>query len=152
MIRDYDNTPRPDIELHPHIRMLFEAQDKRAEDRTYHRDKEKLKAEREDLIKDAHHITLTDFFCETCQEDFKDFAYKQIEVDWSNTSQRIAFYRTRCDEGHYCLRYITDKHKDPFFNQSKELAYQRAFHAADVLQPHETGFNLLYARKNRQND
>lgn len=149
MIRDYENTPRPDIELHPHIRMLFEAQDKRANDRTYHREKAKQRAERDELINDAHMLTLTDFFCEECQEDFKDFALKQVEVDWSNSTQHIAFYRTRCDNGHYCIRYITDRHMDPFFQRSKEMAHQRATHAEDIIQPHETGFNLLYGRKHK---
>lgn len=141
--------PKPLIEEHYHIQELIRGQNKRAEDRSYHRDKQKEKDERDNLIKEAKVVVVIDFWCEDCSKDFKSMAIKQFEVDWSNPSQNIAFYKTKCDCGNWCIRLVTDKHKDAFWTKSKQLAYERGRHYADTIQPHETNFNLLYGRKNK---
>lgn len=143
----YEHTPRPHVEHHHHIRELIEKQEKRTDDRNYHRNKEKLIAEREDLIKDAQGFIVTDFWCNRCEVDFKAQAIKQVEVDWSNITQRIAFYKTKCFKGHWCMRLVTDRHKDKFWFKSRAVARDRGKHYADTLQPFETGFNLLYGKK-----
>lgn len=148
-MREYDHIPRPDIEQHFHIRDLIEGQEKRTADRVYHQNREKMLAEREDLIKDSKMICLTDFYCERCQEDFKGQSIKQIEEDWSCPTQRIAFYKNKCSKGHWCIRLITDRHKDGFFNRSRLIAKDRGNHHDAIIQPWEIGYDLLYGRKNK---
>jgi len=143
----YEHIPRPDIEYHPHIQDLIERQEKRTEDRNYYRNRVKELEERNDLIKDSKFFTQTDFWCDKCKKDFKAQAIKQVEVDWSNTSQNIAYYKTKCFKGHWCIRLITDRHRDEFWFKSRFVSLDRGNHFKDILQPHETGFNLMYGYK-----
>ena len=138
--------PKPLIEHHYHIQELIDAQEKRVEDRNRHREREKERAERDDIIKDAKVVVVTDFWCEHCKQDFKSMAIKQVEKDWT-ADQDIAFYKTKCDQGHWCIRLITDRQRDAFWVKSKLMVLDRGNHYADTLQPWETGFNLLYGRK-----
>src|SRR3990167_9515364 len=127
---NYENTPRPELENHPHIRMLIETQEKKTKDRNLHRDKDKELAE--------------------CKEDFAHLAYKQVETDWSNTAQKIAFYKgVHEDCGTWAIRYITDRNADPYWMQSAQVARDRGKHFADILQPFESGFELMFGRKNK---
>lgn len=139
--------PKPLIEEHFHIKELIDRQEKRTDDRNYHREKEKEREEREDLIKDAKLFITTDFYCPKCKQDFKSQSIKEVEIDWTRPSQRIAFYRAKCDKKHWCIRLITDRHKDGFWQRSKAMARDRGKHYADTIQPFETNFNLLYGKK-----
>jgi len=143
----YEHAPRPEIEQHYHIKHLIESQEKRADDRTYHRNKEKALKEREDLIKDAKRLVLTDFWCDTCKLDFKAMAWKQVENDWY-ANHRNAYYKTKCFKGHWCIRLITDKWKDGFFTKSRAISKDRGKYFNDIVQPSDTGYQLLYGKKN----
>lgn len=142
----YEHTPRPLIEEHYHIKMLIEQQDRRAQDRTYYRDKAKDKEDRNDHIKGTQLVCVTDFWCDKCREDFKSMSVREVETDWSNPSQYIAFYKSKCAKGHWCIRLITDKQQDGFWQRSKKVAIDRGSYFADILQPFETGYNMLYGR------
>lgn len=144
---NFNQTPHPLVEDHYHIQELINAQEKRSADRTYHQDRVKELEERDKLIADSKWVTQTDFYCSECKKDFKSQAIKQTELDWTNSGQRIAFYKTKCFRGHWCMRLITDKHKDGFYQKSKFVALDRGNHYADSIQPFETGFNLLYGKK-----
>lgn len=145
-MRKYEQTPRPLIEDHYHIRELIEAQEKRHEDRVAGQNRQKARDERDLEIADAKQFDVKDFWCETCQKDFPSQAVKQVEEDW-NADQRIAFYKTKCWKGHWCIRLVTDKHKDGFYYKSRFMALDRGNHYADTVQPYETGFNMLYGKK-----
>lgn len=142
----YEHTPRPLVEEHYHIKELIERQEKRTDDRIYHREKEKEREENEKLIKEAKQVCVTEFWCDKCKQDFKSMSIKEVESDWNNPSHQIAFYRSKCDKGHWCQRLITDKHTDAFWTKSKLVARDKGLHINDIIQPHETGFNLLYGR------
>jgi hypothetical protein len=144
---NYNEIPRPEIEQHYHIQDLIEAQEKRTTDRNYHRNRLKELAERESLIKDSQEKVLTDFYCDECKKDFKAEAIRQVEIDWSNSSQRIAFYKTKCFRGHWCIRLISDRHKDAFWQKSKLVQLDKGNNFRDTIQPFQTGFNLLYGHK-----
>lgn len=141
------NQPKPNIEEHYHIEELIERQRVRSEDRTYHQDRLKALEERNSLIKDNKIFEVKDFHCIPCNVDFKGQALKQIEVDWTNPTQNIAFYKTKCFKGHWCIRLITDRHRDHYWFKSLAVARDRGKHSDDMLQPYETGFNLLYGKK-----
>lgn len=147
-MRDYHHTPRPEIEYHPHIQMLIERQEKRTKDRNFHRNREKEYAERQEEIDKAKSWDVIEFFCTRCQEDFAHFAHKQVEADWSNPRQNIAFYKGKHDCGEWAIRYITDKFSDPYWLESPQVARDRGTHHNDLIQPFETGYQLLYGRKN----
>lgn len=145
----YHQTPRPEIESHYHIQELIENQEKRTEDRNRARYKEKDRAEREEEIQRAKPADIIEFYCAHCEKDFAQVAFKQVETDWSNSSQHIAFYKSKHDDcGSWAIRYITDKFNDPYWSESKQVARDRGKHYKDLLQPWETGYQLLYGRKN----
>ena len=141
------HAPRPQIEEHYHIQELIDAQQKRVDDRVSAQNRAKLLEDREDYIKDSKLVVITDFWCKTCKKDFKAQSIRMIEKDWSNPNQRIAFYRTKCEKKHWCIRLITDKSMDSFWSKSKLIAKDRANHSLDTLQPWQTGFNLMYGKK-----
>lgn len=144
-----DHTPHPTIEDHYHIRMLIDGQEKRTQDRIYHQNREKALEERTKDIKDARPKDVKEFWCDECKADFFAESIKEVEVDWNNSSQFIAFYRSKCPKGHWCIRLVTDRYKDAFYFRSKKIARDRGMYFADTIQPHETGFNLLFGRKNK---
>lgn len=146
-MREYDYHPKPLIEEHYHIKDLFESQEKRVQDRTYHRERIKENEDREEQIKKAEWVILTDWWCDKCKKDFKSVGIKFIETDWSCPSQRVAFYRTKCFANHFCVRWITDKWKDPYWFRSKWVANERAKYANDILQEFQTGYNLVNTKK-----
>ncbi len=141
--------PKPLVEEHYHIQELIDAQEKRSDDRQYHRDRVKNTEERQKLIDDARMVVATDFHCHRCREDFKQMAVLQVELDWSNLNQSIAFYKGKHRKcGNWCIRLVTDKQRDGFWVRSRAVAIDRGTHHADLIQPHETGFNLLYGKPN----
>lgn len=139
--------PKPLIEEHYHIQELIERQEKRTTDREYHRNRVKDLEDRDILVTDSKFVTITDFYCDRCGKDFKAQAVRQIETDWTNSTQKVAYYKTKCFAGHWCMRLITDKHKDSFWSRSRLVALDRGKGFADTVQPHETNFNLLYGKK-----
>lgn len=143
----YEHTPRPLTEHHFHVKDLIETQDKRAEDRTYHRNKAKALEERMNDIKAAKPKELKAFWCETCELDFLAESFKEVEIDWSCPTQYVAFYRTKCFRGHWCMRLITDVHKDAYWFKSRRVRADQGEHALDTIQPNETNFNLLYGKR-----
>jgi hypothetical protein len=142
------NTPVPLVEEHYHIRELIERQEKRTADRNDHREREKQKAERVSELRDTKPITITDFYCDTCRKDFKQIAVLHLEDDWTCEGQLIAFYKAKCRTcSKWCMRLVLDKHKDSFYYRSKAIAVDRGKHHNDLIQPFETGFNLLYGKR-----
>lgn len=144
---NFDQTPHPLVEDHYHIQDLINAQEKRHADRLYHRNRVKDLDDRDSLIADSKLMTVTDFYCDRCGKDFKTQAVRQIETDWTNSKQKVAYYKTKCFVGHWCIRLITDRHRDSFWSKSKFVVLDRGKGHNDALQPFETGFNLLYGKK-----
>lgn len=141
--------PKPLIEEHYHIKELIDAQEKRANDREYFRNREKLAADRMDEIKSAQAKDVKEFWCGACRTEFFAEAIKEVEIDWNNSTQYIAFYRSKCPRGHWAMRLVTDKFKDHFFFRSRRVARDRGNNFAAVVQPWETNYQLLYGRKNK---
>ncbi len=138
---------KPLIEEHYHINDLIEKQERRSEDRQMHKDRIAQLEEREKLIADAKPRAHTDFYCSRCAMDFSGNAILQIEVDWTNENQRLAFYKLKHRNcGNWCIRLVTDKHRDPFWFRSRRVARERQQYFKDTVQPHEDGFNLLYGK------
>ena len=139
--------PKPLIEEHYHIRELIDRQVERVRDREFHRLREKDLEERDSIIKDAKIVDRREFHCRRCKKDFVGVARLHIEEDWNGLNQRIAFYKTKCFCGTWCMRFVTDKERDPYWRLSPLVRADRANHANDLLQSFEEGFNLLYGKK-----
>lgn len=138
--------PRPNIEDHYHLQELIDRQEKRVDDREYYRLKAKNAQERMDFIKDAKSKDTRAFYCAQCKEDFVSESIKQVETDWSCLTQYIAFYKTKCFKGHWCIRLITDRHKDAYWFKSKQVKADQGKAFVDTIQPYQTGFNTLYKK------
>lgn len=147
-MRELDYAPKPLVEEHVHIRELIETQEKRAADRTYHQDRIKNLEERNKDINTAPGKETKPFYCSRCKKDFVGEAIKQVEEDWS-ANQRIAFYKTKCWRGHWCIRLITDRLRDSYFFKSKRVAFDRGKAFEDMIQPFETNYELLYSKKSK---
>jgi len=74
---------------------------------------------------------------------------REDERDWGNSEEVVSFYRTKCQAGHRCMRLVLDKLKDPYWQLSRKIAAERGHYAADILQPFESGYDMLYRRKNQ---
>lgn len=141
---EYNKVPRPLVESHYHIQSLIERQEKRSEERTYFQEKVKQGAERIKEIEDARMMVATEFLCRKCGEEFKGVAVRQVEIPFNGPP--IAYYKHKCDKGHWCMRWITDKWKDPYWIRSKAVARDKGKNYKDIIQPSEEGFNLLYKK------
>lgn len=140
--------PKPLIEEHHHIEELINNQQKRSDDRDYHRARVASLEERQKLIDDSLMIDKKDFHCSRCKVDFQAGAILQVEQDWSNPNQSIAFYKSKhrvC--GRWSIRLVTDRQKDGYFIRSRLMRLEQGQHYADLVQPHENGFNLLYGKR-----
>lgn len=98
-------------------------------------------------IQEAGEIARIGFFCRECDQDFDADGYKQVR--YSGTWP-VAWYAGRCPKGHPSIRYITDKHRDPYFYLSKMLARQRHEMADDMLTPDNPRFKIVYPEKWRK--
>ncbi len=139
--------PKPLVEEHYHIQDLITAQELRSDDRAYHRSRKEQQDENTRFIASEPGMVLKEFWCEQCKVDFMSETVKQVEDDWNCPGHQIAFYRTKCFKGHWCVRLITDRFLDGYFTKSKRLARDRAKHYQDTLQPFQDGFNLLFGKK-----
>lgn len=140
--------PKPLIEEHWHIQQLIDAQERRVAERNYSRDKEKLKAMRQGDIDIEPMAVIKEFWCDKCKMDFVSPAFKEVEPDWGNTNQNVAFYRTKhrtCNQ--WTMRLITDKFADSYWYKSRKVAFDRGKHSIDLLQPFENNYNLVYGKK-----
>ena len=119
---------------------------KRITDIQFHfkQDREKAKPTRNQLIvKDtAPYMKEYDFWCKNCQIDFRAPCYRYI-VHLSNDV--YASWRAICPEcDTQCVRHITDRLHDPYYDHSRYILRQRNIYMKDVLKDGQYGFRTLY--------
>jgi len=133
---------------HDDVRRLRERLEGRWEERDREKMREALRKERD--VNDDTPASI--FYCRRCQCDFfPRIVFKSQEEDW-NTGGTFRYWKAfhrLCGEPE--KRLISDKLKDNFWRLSPSVKRQRAVFMKDMLQPQETGFNMLYGRKNEQN-
>ena len=82
-----------------------------------------------------------DFWCNECKKDFELRAWKSGN-----------YFLSKCngedEDGDECeetlVRFIKDKHKDPYFRLSEKLRRDRIKMAKDLIQPSDPRFKLYY--------
>lgn len=137
----FEQSPHPLIEDHYYIRELIEGQQKRAADRTYHQEIEKRRDQNLKDIKEFKDVELLDFYCTRCDKDFIGRAKKQID-SW----EPIACYKIKHTCGRWTMRRITDRLMDLYWFKSKKVAQDRGVGFNDLLQPFQSGYNMLYKK------
>jgi len=124
------------------------------EERERERSRVMKRDERSKIIAEATDWKLTEFFCVKHQLDFTKIGRKEVNGD-------RAVYKADCpkclSEPNYtftkrCERYITDRHKDPYYNNSLIIRKQRFEARDDLLQPGDPRFNMLYGRRQQENN
>ena len=85
------------------------------------------------------------------------FWCNKCEIDQENTyREKIARYRSgvvKWNESRCVLcenkiiRYITERHLDPYFYKSKKVKIERIQHEKDLIQPSDPRFKKLYPKE-----
>lgn len=128
---------------HPDVLQLENRLNRVWEGRDIEAEREAVKRER-DIDEDTPPQI---FLCRKCNKDYSPKRIVKVEQqDW-NTNGVFRFWRSKhC--GVWNVRLITDKLRDSFFIKSPSVIRDRRINRLDLLQPQETGFNMLYGRKN----
>lgn len=93
------------------------------------------------------------FFCTKCHKDFDADARTHVNGVYNldtgvfeehRDEKRKEWYIGKCPCGKECMRYITDKHLDPYFHQSLKLQAQRKEFENDLIQYGDARFESLY--------
>jgi hypothetical protein len=129
-------------EEHPDVKRLSDKLHSNWEKRSIDELRESIKKER-DVDED---IPPNIFYCSKCEEDYYPRrVYKREVQDWNTKGIFRYWTSNHCDT--WNTRLITDKVKDKFFINSPSVQRERRLRKLDMLQPGETGFNMLYGNK-----
>jgi len=128
-------------ETHPDFLRLQNKLEKVWEERDTQAQREAVKNE----LEVNEDIPAQIFYCKRCKQDYFPRRIVKVEQqDW-NTHGTFRFWRSKhC--GIWNVRLITQKIKDPFFIKSPSVIRDRRLHKLDMLQPTETGFDMLYKK------
>lgn len=97
---------------------------------------------RKEAIDDSPRIAEQGFWCGECDADFDTQGLKQVRLLTDGTL--VAWYYGWCPVGHRVLRYITDKHRDPYYRESFIVRRQAIDFVDDLMQPTDPRFALRY--------
>jgi len=87
-------------------------------------------------------ISSYDFWCEDCDIDFSSEAYKVVHRLYGDP---IITYRAECPEcGQECVRLVSHRDHDNYYNLSERIISDRNQYAVEVLQHEEFGFETYY--------
>ena len=102
--------------------------------------------DREDEVNNAPLVKPTDFFCLPCKIDFHALGIKVVtgpSEAWNRPLRAV--YRAKCPNcREECERRITDRLRDPYYEQSPIVQKMRSEHERDLIQPGDPRFNRLY--------
>lgn len=107
-----------------------------------------LEAQIEQLKKELEvneDIPASIFYCKVCKQDYFPKRVVKVEQNDWNTGGTFRFWRSKhC--GTWNVRLITQKLHDKFFIKSPSVCRDRRIHKLDMLQPQESGFDMLYKK------
>lgn len=133
--------------MNKEIKKLVDVVNRNQEERDKDKKAEEIRNARQSIIDSALDEVVTEFWCVKCQKDFARHAHKQT----LHYEEPCAFYEAKCPGcSLYARRYITDKHLDPYYHQSKTIKRQRVEMERDFLQPGDPRFNRIYGDPNKK--
>lgn len=133
--------------------MEIEKLEKRLDKRFEERDKEATRqgylAENEKEIQDGLKMRISDFYCKRCKCDYLDYkSTGVVESDWSNEDNCVAYWNSRHTKcGTWNRRLITNKRNDPYWVKSPKMKRDVGNYYRDMIQPNQSGFEMLYGKK-----
>lgn len=125
---------------------------KRVEDQQKFQDQERERKKKKpnELMEEEANLYLNEFafWCETCEEDFSSPCYKTRHRLYGDT---IAVWRAKCPTcGTDCIRHITHKDEDLYYQRSVKVRRQRNQYAWETLQADEHGFRTWHGDPYRE--
>jgi len=112
------------IEDHPDIKRLNRHLEKIWDTRETNEKREMVK--RENDINE--NIPAQIYYCTDCKKDYiRNRSFKVEEVNW-NGEAPFRYWKTKHSCGKWCIRYITNKLKDPFWRKSKVMKKEISIH------------------------
>lgn len=93
------------------------------------------------LINEAARFHKTDFWCRHCTLDFTAYGFKRVSTA---VPPPDAWYEAFCPLGHFAVRHITDKPRDPYYRESVLIRQQRHELRDELLQPDDPRFKHVY--------
>lgn len=85
------------------------------------------------------------FFCSTCNGDFNARAHKVVRK--LPKRMPIAWWVGYCPKKHKCIKRITEKPNDPYYQRSFIIRRDRQRYRDELLTPNDTRFWMLYGHK-----
>ena len=134
----------------------IEKLEQRLEKRFQQRDREKeieyAKYENQKDVQEALQTPITDFYCKKCNCDYEDLnASPIIETDWTQKGKYLVYVNSKHKKcSTWNRRYATNKNLDPYWVKSPKMKRDQGNYYRDMIQPHESGFDMLYGRKFNQ--
>lgn len=124
---------------HPDVVKLENKLNKVWEDRDIEAQRQELKKEY-DVNED---IPPNIFYCSVCKQDYFPKRVVKVEQEDWNTHGVFRYWRSKhCSK--WNVRLISQKLHDKFFIKSPSICRDRRLNKEALLQPGETGFNMLY--------
>ncbi len=138
--------------MNQQINKMEEFLQKRFDERDREKEKENILYSNQKEIQEGLEIKVTDFYCKKCKCDYEDYRTTAItETDWTQPGKYIAYWQSKHRKcGQINRRWITDKQYDPYWFKSPKMKRDVGNYYRDMLQPHETGFEMLYQHKFNQ--
>jgi len=86
------------------------------------------------------------FYCDKCKQDYTpERIYKREVKDWNNNGTFRYWQSKHCSK--WNTRLISEKIKDKFFIKSPSIIRERRLRKQEMLQPGQSGYDMLYGRK-----
>lgn len=105
-----------------------------------------LEAQRAELKKELdvnEEIPASIFYCKECKKDYFPQRIVKVEQNDWDTGGTFRFWRSKhCST--WNVRLISQKIHDKFFIKSPSIIRDRRRFANDLLQPFQTGYDMLY--------
>jgi len=136
--------------MNDEVQRLTNRMQSRQEERDREQTRQGYLMENEKEIQEGLKARLSDFYCKKCKCDYEDYkSTGVVETDWTNEDKCIAFFNSRHKCGQWNRRYITNKFTDPYWSRSPKMKRDRGNYYRDMVQPNQSGFEMLYGHKNR---
>lgn len=124
--------------------------DKRFEERDQENHRQGLLYFNEKDIEEGLSTKITDFYCKNCKCDYEDWKVTPVvESDWTKEGKWLAYFKSKHKCGTWNRRKITDKHTDEYWTRSSKMRRDVGNHYKDMIQPNQSGFDMLYGYKQK---